>query len=139
MHQSYYHQAHACILVFDVTRKITYKNLNNWLVELRSYRPDIPCFCAANKIDAHAFSAADMEVTKKAFNFAKKNSIPFYFVSASTGTNVVRVFTDAVRAAVAYKKNPSDILDQVMEELENMETELEKNATEGEIYAGDLP
>ncbi|VDM26604.1 unnamed protein product [Hydatigera taeniaeformis] len=111
MHPSYYHQAHACVLVFDVTRKITYKNLNTWLSELRKYRPEIPCFCAANKID-------NIEVTNKAFNFAKKNNIPFYFVSAANGTNVVRVFTDAVRAAVAYKDNSADALDQIMQELE---------------------
>ncbi len=30
MHPSYYHQAHACILIFDATRKTTYKNLANW-------------------------------------------------------------------------------------------------------------
>ena len=37
--------------VFDVTRKITYKNLTDWYKELREFRPEIPCFCAANKID----------------------------------------------------------------------------------------
>jgi len=51
MHPSYYHDAHACILVFDATRKVTYKNLNNWYQELRQYRPNIPCFLVANKID----------------------------------------------------------------------------------------
>lgn len=51
MHPSYYHQAHCCILIFDATRKITYKNLPNWLKELREFRPDIPVLCAANKID----------------------------------------------------------------------------------------
>lgn len=51
MHASYYHQAHSCILVFDVTRKVTYKNLPNWYKELREKRPEIPCLCAANKID----------------------------------------------------------------------------------------
>ena len=30
---------------------MTYKNLPNWLKELREYRPEIPCLCAANKID----------------------------------------------------------------------------------------
>lgn len=39
------------IQVFDTTRKITYKNLPNWLKELREYRPEIPCLCCANKID----------------------------------------------------------------------------------------
>ena len=51
MHRSYYHQAHACILVFDATRKTTYKNLANWYEEMRKYRPDIPCLCGVNKID----------------------------------------------------------------------------------------
>ena len=37
--------------VFDVTRKITYKNLSNWYRELRQNRPDVPCILCANKID----------------------------------------------------------------------------------------
>lgn len=37
--------------VFDVQRKITYKNLTNWYRELREYRPEIPCIVVANKID----------------------------------------------------------------------------------------
>ncbi len=32
MHSSYYYRAHACIMVFDVTRKVTYKNLETWCV-----------------------------------------------------------------------------------------------------------
>ncbi|XP_043378005.1 rab-like protein 2B isoform X2 [Chelonia mydas] len=52
MHASYYHKAHACIMVFDVQRKVTYKNLNNWYKELREFRPEIPCIVVANKIDA---------------------------------------------------------------------------------------
>lgn len=32
-----------------------------------------------------------MKVTQKSFNFARKFSLPFYFVSAADGTNVVKV------------------------------------------------
>lgn len=32
-----------------------------------------------------------MDITKRQFAFATKNEIPFYFVSASDGTNVVKV------------------------------------------------
>ncbi len=35
MHASYYYRAHACIMVFDVTRKVTYKNLEKWYDELQ--------------------------------------------------------------------------------------------------------
>jgi Ras family len=34
MHPSYYYRAHCCILVFDVTRKVTYQHLADWLVIL---------------------------------------------------------------------------------------------------------
>ncbi|KAK4303842.1 hypothetical protein Pmani_017879 [Petrolisthes manimaculis] len=112
MHPSYYHQAHAAILVFDGTRKITYKNLPNWYKELRQHRPEIPCFCAVNKIDENE------DIAGKTFAFPEKNNIPLYYVSASNGTNVVKLFKDAISAAFQYKKNPTDFTDQIMEELE---------------------
>jgi len=115
MHPSYYHSAHACILVFDSTRKLTYKNLAIWYKELRKYRPDIPCILAANKIDI------DYEVTNKQFNFAKKYRMPFYFVSASDGTNVVKVFREAIRLALDYKENSTDFVDEVLKELESFD------------------
>ncbi|XP_014775816.1 rab-like protein 2A [Octopus bimaculoides] len=121
LHRSYYHQAHACIMVFDATRKITYKNLSKWLTELQEHRPNIPCLCAANKIDA------DMNMTKKSFNFPEKHKMPLYFVSAANGTNVVKLFTDAIEAAVGYKLNTTDFLDKVMRELENFDVEDEGN------------
>ena len=70
MHPAYYHQAHACILCFDVTRKATYKNLPSWLKELRDYRSKIPTICIANKVDV------DMKVMSKDFAFPKKHGMP---------------------------------------------------------------
>ncbi|NWQ81267.1 RBL2A protein, partial [Columbina picui] len=115
MHVSYYHKAHACIMVFDVQRKVTYKNLNSWYKELREFRPEIPCIVVANKIDV------DMKMTQKSFNFARKLNLPFYFVSAADGTNVVKVFNDAIRMAVNYKQSSEDFMDKVMQELESFD------------------
>ncbi|XP_072185526.1 rab-like protein 2B isoform X2 [Excalfactoria chinensis] len=117
MHASYYHKAHACIMVFDVQRKVTYRNLNNWYKELREFRPEIPCIVVANKIDA------DMKMTQKSFNFARKFSLPFYFVSAADGTNVVKLFNDAIKLAVTYKQSSGDFMDEVMQELESFDLE----------------
>ncbi|XP_067945727.1 rab-like protein 2A [Watersipora subatra] len=122
MHPSYYHQAHACIIVFDVTRKVTYRNLPQWYKELREYRPKIPCICAANKIDV------DYSITKKAFGFPSKNNMPFFFVSASDGTNVVKLFREAIEAAVKYKKSGEvDFIDEIMSELEAFDLEEDTN------------
>ncbi|XP_040018454.2 RAB, member of RAS oncogene family-like 2 isoform X2 [Gasterosteus aculeatus] len=124
MHPSYYHKAHACIMVFDVQRKVTYKNLACWYTELREFRPEIPCCVVANKIDA------DMKVTQRSFNFGKKQGIPFYFVSAADGTNVVKMFREMIKRAVDYKQNPSDFMDEVMQELENFDLEKKEDDPE---------
>ncbi len=41
--------------MFDVTRKITYKNLKKWYGEMRKHCPKIPCILIANKIDGKLF------------------------------------------------------------------------------------
>ncbi|XP_061060701.1 rab-like protein 2B isoform X9 [Eubalaena glacialis] len=108
MHASYYHKAHACIMVFDVQRKITYKNLSTWYTELREFRPEIPCIVVANKIDdrpmSYLLSTADIKMTQKSFNFARKFSLPLYFVSAADGTNVVK--------NVSLEQKKEDVLDR---------------------------
>ncbi|XP_065667511.1 rab-like protein 2A isoform X2 [Hydra vulgaris] len=132
MHPSYYHASHACILVFDVTRKTTYKNLSNWYKELRAYRPDIPCILVANKIDV------DYNSTKRSFNFGKKYHLPFYFASASDGTNVVKVFREAIKAGLHYKDNSTDFVDEVLKELENFDDMSLQNPANGSSNGSDL-
>nr|XP_060161797.1 rab-like protein 2B isoform X4 [Globicephala melas] len=110
------------LTVFDVQRKITYKNLSTWYAELREFRPEIPCIVVANKIDdrpmSYLLSTADIKMTQKSFSFARKFSLPLYFVSAADGTNVVKLFSDAIRLAVSYKQNSRDFMDEVLQELE---------------------
>lgn len=110
MHPAYYHQAHACILCFDVTRKQTYKNLPQWIKELREYRAKIPTICIANKVDV------DLKVMGKEFNFPKKHNMRLYFCSAADGTNVVSAFEDAIKSAHEYRMSDDkdDFVDQVL-------------------------
>eukprot|EP00927_Polykrikos_kofoidii_P081385 TRINITY_DN7869_c1_g1_i1.p1 TRINITY_DN7869_c1_g1~~TRINITY_DN7869_c1_g1_i1.p1 ORF type:complete len:236 (+),score=57.05 TRINITY_DN7869_c1_g1_i1:99-710(+) len=108
LHASYYFQANACVLAFDVTRKITYKNMEKWYKEMRQHCSDIPVICVANKVDV------DKDIAKKKFNFPAQNNMPFYFVSASDGTNVVKVFKEAIKLAIKHKEEPAD---EVMAEI----------------------
>jgi Rab-like protein 2 len=67
-------------------------------------------------------------VTDKNFKFAEQNNLPFYFVSAADGTNVVKVFNEALKQALHFKLNPPDnFLNDVMEFL-NEVTDLSKLA-----------
>lgn len=95
---SYYHKAHACILVFDATRKSTYLNLRTWHDELRRHCPSIPCIVVANKVDVN------YDVTRKSFKFPKDHDLPFFFASSADGTNVVKVFEEAVCAGLGQRK-----------------------------------
>merc|ERR1711988_183158 len=115
MHPSYYFKAHACILVFDVGRKSTYKNLSQWYTELREHCVSIPTVVCANKIDINK------EVTKKAFNFPTKHNLPLFFASAADGTNVVTMFEEAIKLGYQYKTSPKgeqDFMGDFMDLLE---------------------
>jgi Rab-like protein 2 len=121
LHASYYFGAHAAILVFDVTRKVTYLNLKTWYSEMREHCPNIPCILVANKIDA------DRSATEKTFKFAEKYNLPFYFVSAADGTNVVKIFNDVLKLAQDYKANPPDTFYNEVMELLNDESLFDKD------------
>jgi len=99
MHPSYYNRAHACILVFDVTRKQTYQHLTDWYKEMRDSDGcgNIPVIVVANKIDI------DPRVTNKEFKFAKKKDLEFMFASAADGTNIVKLFEEAQEMAYKHK------------------------------------
>ena len=113
MHPSYYYKAHACIMVFGCSRKITYTHLSSWLKELREYCKNIPVICICNKIDMNE------KVTKKKFKFPQKHNMPFFFVSAATGTNVVRVFKEAIKLGWEYKTKSGDWMSDVMALLDD--------------------
>uniref|UniRef100_A0A2K5QKG7 Uncharacterized protein n=1 Tax=Cebus imitator TaxID=2715852 RepID=A0A2K5QKG7_CEBIM len=84
-------------------------------------------------VDGKTILVADINVTQKSFNFAKKFSLPLYFVSAADGTNVVKLFNDAIRLAVSYKQNSQDFMDEIFQELENFKLEQkEEDAPERE-------
>lgn len=57
-------------------------------------------------------------MTRKNFKFASAKGIPFYFVSAADGTNVVKVFRAAIEAALDWKKNGDDFMTEALRLVE---------------------
>ena len=76
-------------------------------------RAKISCILVANKIDI------DYQVTRKNFKFASSKNIPFYFVSAADGTNVVKVFRAAAESALDYKDNSGDFMNEAYKLLDD--------------------
>ena len=97
MHPAYYFEANAALLVFDTTRKITYKNCMKWYNEFRTHCPSTPCILVGNKIDI------DKRCTQRKYALAEKLKCPFYLVSAADGTNFVRIFQESIHIGVDIK------------------------------------
>ena len=80
---------------------------------MRSHCPHIPCIVIANKIDL------DPRVTSRKYQWILDIGVPYNFVSAADGTNVVKIFRDTLNLALEYKKNPpkDDFMAEVMDLL----------------------
>lgn len=67
----------------------------------------------ANKIDI------DERATQRKYKFVEDLGVPFNFVSAADGTNVVSIFNDALEMAIKYKEDPDndDFMKEVMDLL----------------------
>ena len=93
----YYEGSHAGLIVFSLTDKESFNNVENWYNDLRTYLKDIPILVIANKADLEETAVIkDEEIDAK----IKELNIDQYFkTSAKTGSNVEEAFS-----ALAQKK-----------------------------------
>jgi len=102
MRPSYYQGTSGGLMVFDVNRLVSFKNLDNWLTEVHTSCGKIPILMLGNKIDL------DMRQVKQsdAEKYAKTNNLPYYETSAKTGAQVFDVFYELARILYArYKES----------------------------------
>ena len=101
--ESYLEGSHCCLLVFDLTRKETFDNIKNWLIELQRYAGDIPFILAGNKSDLDEVR----KVTKEEIHEKAKiiGALDYYETSAKTGEQVEKVFSKLSRAAIDHFKS----------------------------------
>jgi Ras-related protein Rab-14 len=88
--RSYYRGAAGALLVYDITRRITYNHLTSWLTDARNLtNPNTVIMLIGNKKDLDA----QRDVTyEEAAQFAKENGLIFLESSAKTGENVEEAF-----------------------------------------------
>ena len=95
----YYKGAKAALLVYDITRKETFINIETWLEKIRKYSGDIPIILAGNKTDLEDFRLVNED---EGADLAQKNKLLFIETSAKTGKNVGEVFHRLFRSAYDY-------------------------------------
>lgn len=87
--QSYLSKAETGILVFDVTRRDTFDNLEGWYKESRDVSPTISLILVGNKIDL----VEDRIIsTEEGEGLAKRLNLSYIETSAKTGENINDAF-----------------------------------------------
>ena len=80
-------QAACAIIMFDVTSRISYKNVPNWHRDLVRVCENIPIVLVGNKVDVK-----DRKVKAKQINFHRKKNLPYYDISAKSNYNFEKPF-----------------------------------------------
>ncbi|KAK2097349.1 Ras- protein Rab-26 [Saguinus oedipus] len=101
---AYYRDAHALLLLYDVTNKASFDNIQAWLTEINEYaQHDVALMLLGNKVGGRAVpnwaagqvDSAHERVVKRedGEKLAKEYGLPFMETSAKTGLNVDLAFT----------------------------------------------
>ncbi len=96
---SHYRKAVGALLVYDVTKKLTFTDTQRWLNELKQYvEPDCVVMLIGNKVDLVDRNDKKREVSyEDAKGFAKENNLLFYETSAMSNFGVNECFEDLLQ------------------------------------------
>ena len=96
---AYYRGAEGILIVFDLTNKESFKNIENWINEITVYTgKDVLMICLGNKSDLKkAISNNTIE------DFKKRTKLEIINVSAKTGDGVEEAFKHLIELLI--KKN----------------------------------
>lgn len=87
---AYYRGAVGALIIYDITKHVTYENVERWLKELRDHADsNIVIMLVGNKSDLRHLRAV---VTEDAHAFAEKEGLSFIETSALESTNVENAF-----------------------------------------------
>merc|ERR1712080_711890 len=87
LRDGYYINGQCGIIMFDVTSRITYKNVPNWHRDIVRVCENIPIVLVGNKVDVK-----DRQVKAKNIQFHRKRNLQYYDISARSNYNFEKPF-----------------------------------------------
>jgi len=87
LRDGYYIRGNCAIIMFDVTARITYKNVPNWHKDLVRVCENIPIVLCGNKVDVK-----ERKVKAKSITFHRKKNLQYYDISAKSNYNFEKPF-----------------------------------------------
>ena len=112
---TYYKGAKGAIIVYDITRKLTFDNIDKWIADLKiNGDENIMIFLVGNKSDLNN----NREVSKdEGINKSEKYNVPFLETSALQGDNIDRVFEELIQSV--YINNSEELLEENKKAINN--------------------
>ncbi|KAF8831182.1 hypothetical protein HHX47_DHR1000211 [Lentinula edodes] len=95
LRDGYYIQGQCGIIMFDVTSRITYKNVPNWHRDLERVCENIPIVLCGNKVDVK-----ERKVKTGAVTFHRKKNLQYFEISAKSNYNFEKPFLWLARKLV---------------------------------------
>merc|ERR1719321_819907 len=95
LRDGYYIQGQCAIIMFDVTGRITYKNVPVWYRDLMRVCEHIPIVLVGNKVDVK-----ERKVKVKQINFHRKRNLNYYDISAKSNFNYEKPFLSLAKKLV---------------------------------------
>jgi GTP-binding nuclear protein Ran len=95
----YYIQGQCAIIMFDVTSRITYKNVPNWHRDLTRVCEGIPIVLTGNKIEIK-----DRKVKAKQITYHRKKNLQYFDISAKSNYNFEKPFLWIARKLCGEEK-----------------------------------
>ncbi|XP_031178890.1 ras-related protein Rab-25-like [Sander lucioperca] len=93
---AYYRGAVGALLVYDISKHLTYESVDRWLKELFDHAdPHIVVMLVGNKRDLDTLRTVPTEEAK---DFAEKRGLMFMETSALDSTNVENAFNEVLKA-----------------------------------------
>ena len=107
---SYFKGAHGILLIFDITSRESFKELENWLGEVeRNASPQILKILIGNKCDL----VEEREISKdEGEAFAMRNGMQYIETSAKINTNVNEAFEALSKIMVEYYSKKSSAINE---------------------------
>lgn len=102
---SYYRGGECIIVVFDLTNRESFDNLNNWISEIDTYgrkNPNPIIFVVGNKVDKIKDRKISYEEAKL---FAEKYEAQYIETSAKTNVNIEKLFIDVSSTLLEKNKD----------------------------------
>jgi GTP-binding nuclear protein Ran len=87
LREGYYVGAHCAILMFDVTSRITYRNIPKWHKDINRIADNIPIVLVGNKVDVK-----DRKVKASQITFHRKRNLQYYDISAKSNYQFEKPF-----------------------------------------------